>query len=235
MGRSVTIDTRALHGGRHRAAGLPVPRRGRGVGAARAAGRRDRAARQALPECHGPAREGTHARAKRAPPSPSWPQRLEREHPKTNAARGVAVPAFGAGFGDPVLPQILVIWQAAALLVLLIACVNVANLILAQAAERGRELALRMALGAGPGRVARQLLTEGVLVALAGRGALDAARGARRPGDAREHAGGDRPLRARLAAARRGLAEPRSSAPRSPCSRRASSAPSRRGAPRGWT
>ncbi len=92
--------------------------------------------------------------------------RLEREHPKTNASRGVAVPAFGAGFGDPVLPQILVIWQAAALLVLLIACVNVANLILAQAADRGRELALRTALGAGPGRVARQLLTEGVLVAL---------------------------------------------------------------------
>jgi putative ABC transport system permease protein len=92
--------------------------------------------------------------------------RLSREHPKTNASRGVAVPSFRAGFADPVLPQILVIWQAAAVLVLLIACVNVANLILAQSAERGRELALRLALGAGPGRVARQLLTEGVLVAL---------------------------------------------------------------------
>ena len=82
--------------------------------------------------------------------------------------RGIRVVAFGAGFGDPVLPQILFIWQAAAVLVLLIACVNVANLILAQAAERKRELALRVALGAGPGRVARQLLTEGVVVALAG-------------------------------------------------------------------
>jgi putative ABC transport system permease protein len=95
-------------------------------------------------------------------------ERLAREHPKTNAGRGVAAPSFRMGFGDPVLPQILVIWQAAAALVLLIACVNVANLLLAQAAERGRELSLRVALGARPIRVARQLLTEGVVLAVAG-------------------------------------------------------------------
>jgi putative ABC transport system permease protein len=95
-------------------------------------------------------------------------ERLEREHPKTNTARGVSAPTFRMGFGDPVLPQILVIWQAAAALVLLIACINVANLILAQSAERGRELSLRIALGAGPARVARQLLTEGVLLAIGG-------------------------------------------------------------------
>jgi putative ABC transport system permease protein len=94
-------------------------------------------------------------------------ERLEREHPKTNAGRGAAAPTFRMGFGDPVLPQVLVIWQAAAALVLLIACINVANLILAQSAERGRELSLRLALGAGPARVARQLLTEGVLLAVA--------------------------------------------------------------------
>ena len=93
-------------------------------------------------------------------------KRLEAEHPQTNTGRGVDVRSFNIGFGDPVLPQILVIWQAAAVLLMLIACVNVANLVLARGAERQRELALRMALGAGRGRIVRQLVTEGVVMAL---------------------------------------------------------------------
>jgi putative ABC transport system permease protein len=93
-------------------------------------------------------------------------RRLEAEHPRTNTGRGIEVMSFNLGFGDPVLPQILLIWQAAAVLVMLIACVNVANLILARGAERQRELALRMALGAARGRVVRHLFTEGVVMAL---------------------------------------------------------------------
>jgi putative ABC transport system permease protein len=93
--------------------------------------------------------------------------RLATEHPQTNKGLGFQTRSFNYGFGDPVLPSILAIWQAGAMLVLLIACVNAANLVVARGAERQRELALRLALGSGRGRIVRQLLTEGVVAALA--------------------------------------------------------------------
>lgn len=93
--------------------------------------------------------------------------RLAASYPETNADWGIRVESAESYFGSGPRPFMIVLLASAAF-VLLIACANAANLLLVRATGRRREIAVRLALGASPGRIARETLAESLIISAVG-------------------------------------------------------------------
>ena len=126
-------------------------------------------------------------------------ERLARDHPDTNRDRAARVYTLGDGMMDIGLGPILSLWQASAGLRAAHRLRQRRHLLLARGAERQREMAVRLAIGASRGRVVRELLIESGLLALAAVPAALAVAWVGLKLIVALHAGEDRALRRRLA------------------------------------